>query len=58
MKLAVLADDLLYCLLKRLMVVLGRQRQDVSSMSKELVADATIELQALWDRHAQSCEHH
>jgi hypothetical protein len=57
MALAVTADNSLYSLLQRFVVVLGRQRQDASPMAEQVISNFAIYLQTLWYSHPQPRQH-
>lgn len=57
-ELAVLAHNVAHCLFKRLVMVLGGQGKDISSVAEELMADASVDVEALRDSHAQARQHH
>jgi hypothetical protein len=56
--LAVLANDFLHSLLHWFVVVFGCQRKNASPVAEKLVANATVELQALRYGHSQARQHY
>jgi hypothetical protein len=57
MLLAILAYDGLHCFLQRFLVVLGRQREGIPSVSKQIVPYLAVDFQTLGYCHAQPCQH-
>lgn len=57
MLLAILRHYFLDSFLQGFVVVFGGQRQHISSMTKELVADTPVNFKTLWYRHAKTSEH-
>lgn len=55
---AVILHNILNRFLQWLVAIFGCQRQDVSSVAKEIVSNLSIYLQALRNSHAQPCEHY